>query len=247
MYLFAQKVRSPKGRFGINAGLYVHARRSDDPVWREDERELVALVTSKDPGRRKWSRIEVAQGGNAVESYVDVIGPNDLGPEEIECALGVLGDRLRSAPPPVVARDGRVTAAFGCNLGAPDPREALQELAGALLPLFRHPPEAPWSTSEPLQVFVTHSQGEWHFQLRDADAQRVAAVGGSPVGVSIRDDVARDFRRQHGRMYPFVAEWVTGLDRDGLLALGGARFVDGQTLLYEWPDRGLDGPSSAGD
>lgn len=238
MYLFAQKVRSPKGVEGINAGLYRHDRDDDDPFWDVEQRELVALVTSEEPGRLEWSSLAVVQGGNSVECFLDVIGPNGVDVSEIERAVAALEDRLRDAPPPAIAREGRITAAFGCNIGRSDPLAELQALATRLVDLFRQPPEVKWRAAAPIDVLVAYDDSSCYFRLRDSDAARVVEAGGNPVRVTIRHDVASDFERQHGRMYPFVAEWVTGLERDKLLELGGARFVDGERVLFEWPDRG---------
>lgn len=240
MYLFAQKVRSASANRGINAGLYRHEGTVfPEGVWTRPEREALALVTTQHPGHRVREHVSIAPGGNAVECFLDVIGPDAASAADVAAALEALRASVEAGtPPPVVVRRGTLTVAFGCNLGVAEPAAELDELAMLAIHVYEDTQPSAWRQQEPLRVLVEHDEEGFRFRLDDASAARVVAAGGTPTTVSIRHDVAADFRRTHGRLYPHVPEWLTALSREGVLELGGVRFADGDQVVGEWPDRG---------
>jgi hypothetical protein len=88
-----------------------------------------------------------------------------------------------------------------------------------------------------MSAWDTHDVEAWSFTLAPESAERVRSAGGTPARVSVRHDVASEFRRLHGPLYPHVAEWVTNLTAEQLLELGGARFVHEGRVVGEWPKR----------
>lgn len=237
MYLTAQRVRSPRGDSGINVALHAHAGTNlSADTWSLEARALLDRVTTQENGNTIAAQLAIVPGGNSVESFLDVIAPDGTSEGDIEAALGALRSR--------VAREGRcflrvgvVVAEFSTDPGTADPVAAFDALSERALALYRNPVEPPWLRTEPLVVEVAHDEEGWAFELEPQSAARVRGAGGHPARVSIRHDVASDFRQMHGPLYSHVAEWVTGLDAERLLELGGARFRDGETLVGVWPKR----------
>lgn len=123
------------------------------------------------------------------------------------------------------------------NLGAPDVGAAFDELAAAAVELYERPPARPWLDLSPIRIDVSHDMEGWHFVLDEESAARVRDAGGEPARAHVRDEVADEFRRAYGELYPWVAQWVTNLSREKLLELGGTRIVANEAVVDEWPKR----------
>lgn len=178
----------------------------------------------------------VAPGGNSVDAFLDLVAPDGTG----TTALGKTLDELR---PLAVQkrrahlRSGNVCAELSINLGTPDAGAVFDELARAALSLYERPPARPWLELPPLRIDATSDAEERHFVLDDESAARVREAGGQPARAHVRRDVADEFRRMYGELYPWVAQWVTNLTRERLLELGGTRIVEGGKVVDEWPKR----------
>jgi hypothetical protein len=235
MYLFAHRVRSPKGQRGINAARYSHADGAlPDSVWVRPAREVLALITQQENGHRIAESIGIALGGNGVEAFLDVVGPDETSMEALVHALATARTAIVGRRPPAV-RAGLVTMEFSVNLGEADVFATFDELAGAVLGLYAAPPVL---RAEPVDIEVGRSPDGWTFRVADASVHRVRDAGGSPLRAGIRRDVADDFRKVHGHLYPYAAQWVTGLSSEQLLALGGARFLHEGKPVGKWPAGG---------
>lgn len=136
----------------------------------------------------------------------------------------------------MVERYNKTTLAFGCNLGLAEPRQELDALAAVAIRLYRGP-QAPWTQEQPLRVLIEREGEELRFRLDEESAARVRAAKGVPVVVSLHRDVAASFRAEHGRLYPHLPEVLTRLSRERVLELGGVRFYEGETKVFEWPAR----------
>jgi hypothetical protein len=99
MYLTAQRVFAPKSKqTGINAFLYTHAGRS----WRVPPGD----IPDRDPGRLKQKTIAVKPPGNRVRSYLDIVAPDDLDPDELQRRLMTFLRRMQGKPFPWEAVEG---------------------------------------------------------------------------------------------------------------------------------------------
>jgi hypothetical protein len=132
---------------------------------------------------------------------------------------------------------GHATASFSANLGGEDVGDAFDDLARAALELYANPAPPPWLASPALVIEVQSDDDGWRFGLDEPSAARVIAAGGQPARVRIRHEVADDFRKLYGHLYPHAAQWVTNLSGEALLELGGAKFVHGGQKVAEWPAR----------
>lgn len=89
----------------------------------------------------------------------------------------------------------------------------------------------------PLDIIATTDEHGWHFALSPESKARLDSVlkeEGS-VSVTVPFDVADDFRRLYGELYPFVVEWVTHSSKDELARLGGVRVLHGNDCVWKWP------------
>jgi len=232
MYVFAHRVRSPSGDRGINSARYTHADGGvGTDVWEQPVSDTLRYITETEPGRRVASTVEVAPGGNSVEAFLEVVGPDDT-------SLAVLTEALAGArteavvSPPAAIRIGHLSIGFGVNLGEADVPSTFDRLVGRVTAIFEASPE---QRRDPLEIVIERNDEGWVFQLDDESARRVQSAGGQPARVGVRYDVADDFRRLHGQLYPYAAQWVTGLSGEQLLSLGGARFRNDGRVVGRWP------------
>ncbi len=109
MYLTAHRVRGHDGAEAIHAFLHEH----EGVTWPED----VSAWPETNPGRLTHESTTLPLGGNRVQSYLDVLGPDGLGDDSVAAALLVFrGDLLERANPTVMVCDG-ITIRFGTDLG----------------------------------------------------------------------------------------------------------------------------------
>ena len=224
MYLTAQLVRAREGRTGFNAALYEHTSGSmPGVVWTRPAATLLKEIAERYPGTRVRERIDVSPGGNAVECFLDMAARDLPHETAIIAAVDALRREAVDSPRPVV-HVGNVWATYCTFLGDENPIGSLNALANVALDLFRGQRVA--SAEPPLRVVVSHDDERWRFSLDDDSANRVRVVGGHPVVVTIRFDVAEELRNVSGPIYPSVAEWTTALSLDQLTMLGGVEFVN---------------------
>jgi hypothetical protein len=237
MYLSAQRVRAPRGTTGINVALYRHSDTDlGEDAWALPPDRTMELISNHHPGRLATSKVQVKPGGNSVLSFIEVAAPEGTPETEVRGALQALRAPVLSDRRATV-RVGHATASFSTNLGVEDIGAAFDELARSALDLYANPAPPPWLALPALVIEVQNDVDGWLFGLDERSAARVVAAGGRSARVRIRRDVADDFRRLYGHLYPYAAQWVTNLSGEALLELGGARFVHGGQAVAEWPAR----------
>jgi hypothetical protein len=236
MYLTVQRVRSARGETGINGALYMHGATREHGLWHPPD---LPRITSDNLGEQVTARIDVTPGGNAVSSFLDVVGPDDTTQDELSRCLEQYRVELTSARQLTVY--GTVAIEFFATLGERDRLvQEFVELRDVALDLFTRRRPSPWLRQEPLTVLVTADDDRWAFALDQMSKARILDRFGAatPVArVTVPITVADAFMSTYGPMYPFAAEWVTSRSRQELLELGGVRFVNGDTIVWEWPRR----------
>jgi len=229
MYLTAHRVRSSGGSLGTNGAFYKHGR-GDEGSWTLTDLER---ISTRDLGELVRARTDVVPGGNDVEAFLDVVGPDDIPDAELQA---LFDDAVRNLQGSLVqVSTERASARFGCNIGlTPSAPKLLRQLAKAALSLRTKQP-APTMAS--IVIRVSHDDEGWLFLLdnraRDALGQ---AYPEATIANSIRVpfDVADDFRRMYGRLYPFVVEWLTTRPLDDLKSYS-IRFEHDGKVVWEWP------------
>ena len=90
MYLTAHRVYKKKDNIGgINAFLHRHEDRGFPEDMREDNR-FIDQVANENPGRPIAESLDLVPGGNAVLSFVDIVGKEDIDKERIQYFLDQL-------------------------------------------------------------------------------------------------------------------------------------------------------------
>lgn len=234
MYLSVQRVRSVRGARGVNAVLYRHdGGQMSFADWQEAATTVLALARDRRPARAVARAIALPPGGNSVESSLDIACPDHTTSSSLDAAIS---DVRRSGARHAIVHVDDVAVAFSLNLQNVDVVGSLEELARAARALLDSE-FAQVDMRPPLVIFQDHDEAGWVYALAAESAERVLAAGGQPGRVRVPYDVADDFRRIHGRLHPHVTDWVTGLAREAVLALGGAQILDNGQVVSEWPVR----------
>lgn len=241
MYLTTERLRTAKGQHVVNGALYAHPHiASDDPMWTLADLDVVTRAREEHDRDPRALRIEVPPGGNFFEGDLEVAFPDDVDANALSTALAK-ADALSATERSFVRKFGPAVVLYRPNVELPASHAIFADLRKAAIDLFEHGEIPIWMQSDPLEVRVSRDREEdaQVFTLTDTGAQRVLEAGGSPASIRLAADVARSFREMVGPLYPHVAQWVTSLSVDALLALGGVRFVDAGdgSILKVWPPR----------
>lgn len=240
MYLGIQRVRTPRGEQRLNGALYAHPA-ADTATWHPATSAAEILAFAKRPeGRVPLAlRVDASPGGNRVEGLLEVAGPDLAAVSELDAILAGararIGGRRR-----FMDRVDHAVVSFRANAGEEQVAAIFDELCAAAAALFSDRNRQEWLALQPLRVHVDRDEEGWRFSLSRDSRERVMMVGGAPANIGIRDEVARDFRRLQGPLYPHVAQWVTNLSAEQLMELGGVQFVDvrdRERVVGEWPAR----------
>lgn len=104
IYLATHRVTSSKGRSGINC--FLHESPGDLPRTGAGVVDLQTALAIQ-PGELLADKVEVAPGGNSVQSYLDIVALDRREVAEIEDALTLVRDSLQRQPPPADRRCSR--------------------------------------------------------------------------------------------------------------------------------------------
>lgn len=224
--LTAQRVKSRAGEVGINRYRYSipDSLRDAPEVWSALER---------DPGVLEAFEYAVKPpGNNAVISYLDVIAPDAMTPEQLTASLGRLDGYIAMSALPIRKRiDDAIQVQFGAILaleGEPARRE-FHELARAALRLV------PRTTAmqEPLILQASIEPDGVVYRLDEDSRQRLGVPATSVRMSSDNQDDLGGF----GNVLPQIALLLSRLTADELAAAGGARIIDASSrqVLATWP------------
>lgn len=229
MYLTTHRVRSLRGLVGINGALYLHG--SEQPPTATPE-ELEHIVNTE-PGTLARTRTDVAPGGNAVEAFLDIVGPDEADQNSLEAFLRGAAVQMSGLSLSYSARS--LVLRFSCSIGLePDARALFNELAQAAIALRTSP--AP-QTSATLNVKVTQENGDWRFDLEDGSYRLLLQTfPGLMVARSIRVplDAIDHMQREHGRLYPDVVEWLTTKPLEDM-RMFAIQFQSSDGVVWKWP------------
>jgi hypothetical protein len=222
--LTAQRVRSRTGDVGINRYRYsIPDASSDDPeIW---------ATLDRDPGVLEASEYEVKPpGNNAVISYLDILAPDDMTPEQLTESLGKLDGYIAMSELPVRRRVDAIQIHFGAiqALEGEPARREFHELVRAALRLVPKTTAAPG----PVTLLAFSEPDGITYHLDEASRQR---LGAPATSVKMSSEVQHDY----GDLLPEIALLLTRLTRGELTAAGGARIVDAASRhqLAAWPSR----------
>lgn len=232
MYLTVQRVFAPHRGTGINGALYRHGSTHTQPEWNPPD--LRTVVTSN-LGDQVASRVDVTPGGNAVQSFLDIVCPDDLDGREIREALKYFECDISASRE--LKTYGSIAIEFCVSLGNADRVAEFAELSSAAMALLDQHTVSPAPLGEPLSIVVEQQDEGFIFSLEPQSKARLQDASGD-IGVGrvvVPFSVANDFQGVYGSLYPHAVEWVTSKPRSQLLRLGGVRFVREGQPIWEWP------------
>jgi len=230
--LTAQRVRSPSGIEGINVFFYTHGADAAIDWSRPDITEIAA----NRPGHRFGEAIEVAPGGNAVLSYMELAAADQTTYEMIALTLESAESRIDGHD--VVIIPGPISLKFATTIGLkPNAQQEYRMLRWRLLEVFGR--QLQWRAGHPLVITERHIDAERVFELDPRSAERTRSLRQeewTQHTLRVSDDIASEFELIHGSVRSHAAELLTGLSADEILKLGGYQVVDvtGREL-QRWP------------
>lgn len=240
MYATAHRVRTSQGAIGINAFLHEHGEAGQAINW---STASISRITDHDPGALVAQTTEIAPGGNAVLSFLDVVAPDGTSPGQVQAALQLQMGALLSGVLPTEARIQNITLRFGAVFGLQQGASIeYAELARHLLRVVSERPAPRWLGKEPIDIVAAPRTGAVSLSLAASSRERLereGALQGAPRSVSVDDDDADAFQALHGDVLIHLVPLLTGLSLEGLAQIGGVRvrFVGREEVVWEWPRR----------
>jgi hypothetical protein len=214
---------------GINGALYHHGAVQPSTTHLTD----IERIATTELGDLVRTRTDVAPGGNDVEAFLDIAGPDAVQSDVLEGFLRDGANRMSGSS--FTHRADSLALRFSCNPGLLDAcRSLFHELAEAAL-LLRSS-SAP-QTSATLDISVTRYDQGWQYELDGTSQELVQqAFPGATVARSIKVpfDAADHLRREHGRLYPDIVEWLTTKPLEELRTFT-IRFLSSGSLVWQWP------------
>ena len=240
MLLTAQRVTAPAGkRTGVNAFRYEHGSAASGVDWNNLSRETIPQLAGAVPARLVAESIELAPGGNSVNSYLDVLAPDHTAPSVILDALRRATELLPYGNSSSVVL-GSVGVFLNAALIPPEERKAeFQKLTERVIQVLVRPRESRWRRLPPLRVVAHRRSDGWLLQLDPSSSARIRArlADWRLPAVSLSDDVLNQLRALRPDFLPHVLASAAGLSPDVALELGGIELVEESgSRLQLWPD-----------
>ncbi|MBC7976329.1 MAG: hypothetical protein H7138_15265 [Myxococcales bacterium] len=222
MYVTAQRVRTRDKKEGVNAFLFLHDANTASSTVLD-----VEIIADQHPGKLILQRLEQDYGMNDVLSYLDVVAPATLDPEELRTIIASTSfDPSRAR----IWSTGSVSfRLFYSNANYHDVTseyQALQERILLLLPK-RGDIELQSKVISPLRIIAEDNEGLGIvYRLDGASQQRVRQhhlpSRDARVRVAYGDRKALVAFWGEGQYHREIALVVTGLSDHDLAQLGGA-------------------------
>ena len=243
MLVTAQRVTSPSGdRSGINAFLYSHGQAGAEIDWSNLESARVPEIVRTVTAHLDAELLELAPGGNAVSSFLDVLAPDGTSSDLI---MGVLRQgvgllQFGGVSSGVVR--GPIALQLNAALIPPERRQdEFRQLTDRIDKLLSSPKKSDGRRLPPLRVVASRFATGWRMQLDEAGAARVRSrhPDWKLLSVTADDEVLLQLRQTNPDLLPHVLASAVGLSVDQAFALGGVEVVDNLgARIRHWPDRG---------
>ena len=248
MYLTAHRVRQMKGegfKIGIDAFLHQHEEH-ELPENMQEDNSIVDQIANQNPGTLIAESVDLVPGGNAVLSFVDIVGKENLDQEYIQGFLDQkerdIEHHFQEKHVPFTDSNRDIAVQFGVSYGlrGQEVREykALTERAIRLL----ESPEPPrWRTGNPWIVIyrnIFHNQET--FSLSPDTVEKLRQMHdelGVPKRVSIDHRTQGEFEFMHGDLISNIAPILTDLTLEQIAIQGGLILHDQSTQRkIKWPE-----------
>ncbi len=240
MYLTAQRIlRIKDKKGGINVFLYQHGKHDLPP---NAQFSNVDWITNQYPGKLIAESVDLVPGGNAVLSFIDIVGREGLDKECIQYFLDQMECSVKDVHTPITESTSNLAVKFGITLGlkGQEIREykALKERAMHLL----ESPEPPrWRTGNPwIVIYRNISHNQETFSLSSETAEKLKQIhNGSwdSSRVSIDRHTKHNVELIHGDLIQHIAPVLTDLTLEQIAIQGGLILCDSLTQKkIKWPE-----------
>ena len=240
MYLTAQRIlRIKDKKGGVNAFLYQHGKHDLPP---NAQFSNVDWITNQYPGKLIAESVDLVPGGNAVLSFVDIVGKEGLDQEYIQHFLDQMECSVKNIHTPITKSAPDLAVKFGITVGlhGHEIRE-YKTLTERVMHLFesREPPR--WRTGNPWIVIhrnISHNQET--FSLSSETAEKLKKIHDKSWGssrISIDRDTKYNVELIHGDLIQHIAPVLTDLTLEQIAAQGGLILCDSLTQKkIKWPE-----------
>ena len=240
MYLTAQRILRVKDKKGgINAFLYQHGKHDLPP---NAQFSNVDWITNQYPGKLIAESVDLVPGGNAVLSFIDIVGKEGLDKECIQQFLDQMECSVKDIHTPITKSAPDLAVKFGITVGlhGHEVRE-YKALTERVMHLFesREPPR--WRTGNPWIVIhrnISHNQET--FSLSSETAEKLKQIhdeSWNSSRVSIDRDTKDNVELLHGDLIQHIAPVLTDLTLEQIAAQGGLILCDSLTKKkIKWPE-----------
>lgn len=250
MYLIAHRVRRMKDKgvaVGINAFLYRHEER-ELPEDMQENKNIIDQIAYENRGKLIAESVDLVPRNNAVLSFVDIVGKEDLDQEYIQDFLEQkehdIKQHFQEKYVPFTDSDRDIAVRFGITYGlnGQEIREykALKERA-ILLFESREPPkwrsEAPW-----IVIHCCISDNRETFRLSTETAEKLKQMYDESwiparISLDLHYGTKRAFKSVHGDLIQHIAPVLTDLTLEQIAAQGGLILHDQSTeKKIKWPE-----------
>lgn len=244
MLVTAQRVTSPSGeRTGINTFLYNHGANAKEIDWNDLESAALPEIVRTVTAHLEAELLEVAPGGNAISSFLDVLAPDGTSRDLIMRVLrqGTSLLQFGGGVASGVVR-GPIALQLNARLIPPERRQdEFRQLTERIEKLLASPTKSEGRRLPPLRVVASRFEAGWRLRVDDAGAERVRArfPDWRRLSVSIDDEVLAQLRQTNADLLPHVLASAVGLSVDDAFDLGGVEVVNSQGITIRmWPERG---------
>lgn len=207
MYLTAHRVRHESGATGYNGFLYLHG---DEPIVTDLESEEVGETP---PGDCVAKTISVPPGGNSVDSYIDVVVPDQFSEERLADELGRIGAQLESdlVEEAIVFDEGDVGVRFVSTDRVPgSTRDEFDRLSNVVVALHRQLAEG--KTDSALVIEESRTADGRRYTLAAETESEFGAEHDRLFPVEVDRNTLDALQSKHGPIYPLLVDLIVPPD-----------------------------------
>ena len=242
MYLTAQRIlRIKDKKGGINVFLYQHGKHDLPP---NAQFSNVDWITNQYPGKLIAESVDLVPGGNAVLSFIDIVGREGLDKECIQYFLDQMKCSIKDIHTPITKSASDLAVKFGITLGlkGQEIREykALTERAMRLFE-SREPPR--WRSEDPwIVIHCSISDNQEIFSLSPDTAEKLKQIYDESwiperISLDLHYGTKRAFQSIHGDLIQYIAPVLTDLTLEQIAAQGGLILYNPATQKkIKWPE-----------
>lgn len=227
MYLTAHRVRHESGATGYNGFMYLHGGEPISTHLESDE------VGESPPGECVAKTISVPPGGNSVDSYLDVVVPDDFSEERLADELGHIGAELDPDLDRATVERGEVGVRFVSTHRVPgSSKDEFKRLSNVVVALRRQLAEGKTDAALVIEENRT-DDGRRYTLAAETESEFVAEqLQLSPVKVD--RNTLDALQAKHGSIYPLLVDLLVPPDVEVPDRFSHVVVIDSETGEARW-------------